>query len=201
MRWLIFAVVLGFTACAPDTPGQQTLQADTLSEADTSVPDTVAYIDTFTVRKPQPLTAAEKAVQDSILADAAALAAQIGGLQDDNDESRFRPSANDDMIITSPDAAPQFNGGEAAMNAWLKRNLIYPPTAWQNRVRGMVMVRFVVEKDGSISNAAITRPLSPECDEAAMRAVLKMPFWIAGRKGGKAVRTVVTLPLSFEPQE
>ncbi|MCA6362847.1 MAG: TonB family protein [Bacteroidetes bacterium] len=201
MRWLIFAAVLGFTSCAPEAPEQQTPPADTLAAEEQSIPDTVAYIDTFTVRKPHPLTPAEKAEQDSILAHAAAMAQQISGIQNDNDESRYRPSPKDEQIILSPDAAPQFSGGEAAMNAWLKKNLVYPPTAWQNNVRGMVMVRFVVETDGSISNATITRSLSPDCDAAAMQAVLKMPKWLPGRKGGKVVRTVVTLPLSFVPQE
>jgi TonB family protein len=201
MRWLFIAAIAFFAACAPDAAEQQMPPADSLVEDDNAIPDTVAYIDTFTVRKPHALSPAEKAEQDSMLAELAALSKQISGMQGNDDESRYRPSANDEMIITSPDAAPQFNGGEAAMNAWLKKNLVYPPTAWQNNVRGMVMVRFVVETDGTISNAAITRSLSPDCDAAAMQAVLKMPKWVPGRKGGKVVRTVVTLPLSFVPQD
>ncbi|MCU0432918.1 MAG: energy transducer TonB [Bacteroidia bacterium] len=198
MRLLFLLPLLWLAACADEQ--HQAAQTDSIVKEEAEIPDTIAYVDTFTVRKPRPLTAAEQAEHDSVLADAAALAQKINAGQDGNDEKRFAPAPNDE-IITSPDAAPAFKGGEAAMNEWLKRNLIYPPTAWQNNVRGMVLVRFVVEKDGSLSGVTIIRPLSPDCDQAALRAIMKMPEWVPGRKAGKPVRTVVTLPLSFVPGE
>ncbi|MGL5891801.1 MAG: energy transducer TonB, partial [Bacteroidia bacterium] len=134
----------------------------------------------------------EKAEYDSIMAAAS---------DDEMHEETTTLSEIGNEIVLSPDVPPQFPGGDAGMNQWLKRNVIYPATAWQNNIRGVVMVRFSIEKDGRVENASVTGKLSPDCDAAALNAVERMPVWTPARKAGKAVRTVVSIPVNFDAQQ
>ena len=92
---------------------------------------------------------------------------------------------------------PSFPNGVDAMNNYLLKNAIYPfnETA---KLKGYVSVSFIVEKDGTISNANIIRGLSTLLDEEAKRVVLSMPKWTSGRQGGKAVRTNYTVRVPFD---
>jgi TonB family protein len=188
MRLLVLATLLLFASCAEDT---QT-PAGTDDSTATATPGTDSQqVDTFSVRRPPKLSAAEQMTYDSLMQ-----AAQ-GEMQE---ESTALTNVEDE-IVHSPDVPPQFPGGETGMNQWLKRNLIYPGTAWQNNIRGVVMVRFSIEKDGRVENAAVTRKLSPDCDTAALSAVERMPAWSPARKAGKPVRTVVSIPVNFDAQQ
>jgi TonB family protein len=189
MRLLVLAALLFFASCAEDT---QT-PADTADSTATATPgtDSQQQVDTFSVRRPPQLSAAEKTEYDSMMAAAAV---------EMSEESTTLADAADELTL-SPDVAPQFPGGETGMNQWLKRNLIYPGSAWQNNIRGVVMVRFSIEKDGRVENASVTGKLSPDCDAAALSAVERMPAWSPARKAGKPVRTVVSIPVNFDAQQ
>ena len=86
------------------------------------------------------------------------------------------------------------------MAKFINENIDYPQEAIDLGIKGRVTVRFVVEKDGRISNVSIATPLPgcKACDKAAKKVVEKMPSWKAGKNGGRAVRTWVTLPVKFE---
>jgi TonB family protein len=58
-------------------------------------------------------------------------------------------------------------------------------------------LRFVVEKNGQVSNVSVVKGLSPECDKAAVKVVRDMPNWKPGKNGGRAVRQWCTLPINF----
>jgi protein TonB len=75
-----------------------------------------------------------------------------------------------------------------------------PQEAIDLGIKGRVTVRFVVEKDGRISNVSVATPLPgcKACDKAAVKVVEKMPSWKAGKNAGREVRTWVTLPVKFE---
>lgn len=93
---------------------------------------------------------------------------------------------------------PQFSGGENAMQDFIKKKVKYPEMAIQMGDQGKVFVRFVVEKDGSVTNVEIARGTTKELDLEAMRVIRTMPKWIPGKQRGKPVRTRVVVPIVFK---
>ena len=83
---------------------------------------------------------------------------------------------------------------------WLSNNIRYPEAAQQNGVQGRVIVRFVVEKDGSIGSPTIVKGVDKDLDQEALRVVRKMPKWQAGKNNGQPVRSYFNLPVTFRLQ-
>jgi TonB family protein len=92
---------------------------------------------------------------------------------------------------------PEFPGGMDSLYAFLARKIQYPPIAKDNGITGTVLVEFVVEEDGRVTNAKVKVPLFPECDKEAVRAVMSMPKWKPGRNMGKPVRCYYQVPVTF----
>jgi TonB family protein len=103
-----------------------------------------------------------------------------------------------DELLSKPEIAPEFPGGESAKLAFITNNLKYPDIAKQNGVQGIAVVQFVVERDGSLTNARLARDLGNGCGQEALRLVEKMPKWTPGRDKGQPVRVQVTLPVRFK---
>jgi periplasmic protein TonB len=80
---------------------------------------------------------------------------------------------------------------------FLSQNIRYPSIARDNGIEGTVVVRFVVERDGSISNAEVVREIGGGCGAEALRVVKSMPQWRAGMQQGRAVRVQFNLPVNF----
>jgi TonB family protein len=93
---------------------------------------------------------------------------------------------------------PEFPGGADSLQAFLAREIQYPPVAKNNGITGTVLVEFVVEKDGQVTNAKVKVPLFPECDKEAVRAVMSMPKWKPGKNMGKPVRNFYQVPVTFQ---
>ena len=92
---------------------------------------------------------------------------------------------------------PEFPGGMDSLKAFLAKEIQYPPVAKDNSITGTVLVEFVVEEDGRVTNAKVKVPLFPECDKEAVRAVMAMPKWKPGRNMGKPVRCYFQVPVTF----
>lgn len=92
---------------------------------------------------------------------------------------------------------PEFEGGMKGWARFLQRNLRYPNVAQENEVQGRVMVSFVIEKDGSISDVKLISGIGSGCDEEALRVIRKSPNWKPGRQNAQPVRVRYTMPLSF----
>lgn len=92
---------------------------------------------------------------------------------------------------------PQYTGGEQAMHKFIADNLKYPVEAFKNGVEGRVTVRFVVGKEGKISDVTVVRGIDPTCDKEAVRVVNLMPDWVPGKQNGQAVPVYFTLPIVF----
>ena len=92
---------------------------------------------------------------------------------------------------------PKFPGGDAALFQFLSTNIKYPPIAEENGVQGSVIVTFVVERDGSISDIRLAQPKHPLLNAEAVRVISKMPRWTPGKQNGKAVRVKYTVPVMF----
>ena len=88
---------------------------------------------------------------------------------------RAREEVAADHIFEYLEEMPEFPGGQAEMMKWLQKNTNYPPIAAENNIQGRVMVSFVVEPNGSISNVQIARGVDPNLDKEAIRVVKSMP--------------------------
>ncbi|MBR5061115.1 MAG: energy transducer TonB [Prevotella sp.] len=95
---------------------------------------------------------------------------------------------------------PSFPGGNDALMKFLQENVKYPVVAQENGVQGRVVVSFVVEKDGSITDVKVVRSVDPSLDKEAARVVKSMPRWIPGKQNGAAVRVKYNVPVSFRLQ-
>ena len=96
---------------------------------------------------------------------------------------------------------PQYPGGPAALMQFLAQNIRYPEEAHKAGVQGRVIVSFVVETDGSISEAKAVKSVSSELDAEALRVINCMPNWNPGRQNGEVVRVKYVVPVTFRLQD
>jgi protein TonB len=95
---------------------------------------------------------------------------------------------------------PEFPGGMEKFYELLRNELKYPETARNANIQGAVVIEFVVEKNGSISNPKTIYSLFPDCDKEAIRALLQMPKWTPAEQMGRPVRCYFTIPIRFTLQ-
>ena len=95
---------------------------------------------------------------------------------------------------------PSFPGGPSALMQYLSSNIKYPVVAQENGVQGRVVVSFVVERDGSITDVQVARSVDPSLDREAQRVVRNMPRWIPGKQNGQAVCVKYNVPVAFRLQ-
>ena len=103
-----------------------------------------------------------------------------------------------DERTSKPEKWPSFPGGKDALAKYLDENLKYPEDAHRAGIQGCVIIRFTVEKDGSISCPEIEKPLHPSLNEEAMRVVKEMPRWEPGMNKGKPISVKYHLPIHFQ---
>ena len=109
----------------------------------------------------------------------------------------IRPINNDEKVLTGVvEYQPQFPGGIKACEQFIKENLRYPDT--ESDVQGRVIVSFMVERDGSLSDIKVVRGLDPAFDEEALRVVKMMPKWSPGATDGKISVMRYTIPVIFK---
>ncbi|NVK49101.1 MAG: energy transducer TonB, partial [Cyclobacteriaceae bacterium] len=105
---------------------------------------------------------------------------------------------NADEIFDVVEDMPKPSGGMSAWNEYLISNLKYPTKARETETEGTVIVAFVVNTDGSISDVEILRGIGAGCDEEALRVIQNAPNWEPGKQRGKEVRTRMRLPIRFK---
>jgi len=104
---------------------------------------------------------------------------------------------DDAIIFIAPEEMPLFPGGDKALLKFLSQNIKYPAIAAENGIAGKVTVNFVVNIDGSISNARIIRGVDQALDKEALRVIYSMPKWKPGKQSGKPVRVSYAVPINF----
>lgn len=112
-----------------------------------------------------------------------------------------KPVESPQKIFTAVEQPAQFPGGQAALMSWLQKNLRYPERAQQNDIEGKVIVKFVVNADGSTEQATVLKGVDKDLDQEALRVVKHMPKWQPGKNNGVAVRSYFTLPVTFKLQK
>ena len=102
------------------------------------------------------------------------------------------------MVYDVVEVMPQFPGGQTAMLKYIMENIKYPKQIMEEGIQGRVTVRFIVEKDGSISDVKPILSVHPLLNKEAVRVVKSMPKWSPGKHNGKPVRVRFNLPVMFK---
>ncbi|MBA3828902.1 MAG: energy transducer TonB [Taibaiella sp.] len=100
-----------------------------------------------------------------------------------------------EKVYTYADKMPEFKGN---LVEYFENTLVYPEDAKTKHIDGKVVVRFVVNENGKVSNATIARSVYPSLDSEALRTISQMPFWKPGANGSNKVRVSQTLPITFK---
>ena len=116
------------------------------------------------------------------------------------DIPKAKEEPQEEVVFQVVEEMPQFPGGLSEAMKFLAKNIKYPVEAQQAKIEGRVIVRFVVGRDGSVSDVEVMRGVSPELDAEAVRVVSMMPKWIPGKQRGKAVAVKYTMPIMFRLQ-
>jgi protein TonB len=104
---------------------------------------------------------------------------------------------NPNQIFTAVEQAPTFPGGDGAFGKYLGKNIRYPAIARENNVQGRVVLTFVVERDGSLTDIKVLRSLGSGTDEEAVRVLKASPKWKPGIQNGRPVRVQYSIPVNF----
>ena len=105
--------------------------------------------------------------------------------------------AQTNKVYDKVEVMPEYPGGMEALLEYMMNNVKYPEKAEKQKIEGRVIVGFIVEKDGSISEVHSLKAVHPLLDQEAMRLVNNMPKWKPGKVKGKAVRVSFALPVNF----
>lgn len=174
-----------------------TIAADPVMEADTMLIDSVAVDDYY-----------EDMVADTLATDPAAENDNYEAYEDyeDVESERFiehdEPKVQEDVnkVFDVVEQMPSFPGGSEALMRFLNENVRYPAVAEDNGIQGRVIVEFVVERDGSITDVRVAKSVDPLLDKEAVRVLRSMPKWKPGTQNGKPVRVKYTTPVTFRLQ-
>jgi len=186
--WLVACLFLGvFIACSPSGTSEESAS----EEADQMAAEEMNE-------------AGESATYGSDSNASTSMADKAGESDESEDPALPENSYMDDsgnIIYLSAEVQPAYPGGKEEMMKYLRKNLKYPSTAKNNKSEGTVMVEFVVQEDGSITNVKTVKPLEDEAlNEEAVRVVSEMPTWAAGKQNGAPVHVKYTLPITFKLQ-
>lgn len=117
----------------------------------------------------------------------------------DTEKAIYMQPQNTYQVYTTVEKMPEFPGGMKAFQQYVRRNL---PQQNQVKEAGVVIIQFIVEKDGSISNPTIARGFKAELDTLSLNLVSNMPKWIPGEEdNGNKVRCKYSVPIQFKPKE
>ena len=155
-------------------------------------PDTASFVKEQQPRKAAPAPKAPLVTQEED-------EQVLGGVQDPRIMAELQKMPPDTTKVFGDIAEqmPSFPGGDRKLMEYLESSIQYPPRCEESCVQGRVIVTFVVERDGSISNAKVAKSLDPLLDAEALRVVNAMPKWIPGRQDGVTVAVKYTIPVTF----
>ena len=105
---------------------------------------------------------------------------------------------NNEAIFSVVENEPEFPGGVEALYKFISKNVVYPKKALKNGIEGKVVVEFVIEANGSVTNVKVFKSVNPDLDKEAVRVVSMMPKWKPGSQGGKNVRSRFRIPINFQ---
>ena len=108
------------------------------------------------------------------------------------------PVSPEPSVYRIVESMPEFPGGNETMYKFIQKNVMYPDSARNHDISGRVVVTFVVNEDGSLTDIKVKRSVSWDIDKEALRVVKLLPKFIPGKQQGKAVKVLFDLPISFK---
>ena len=118
---------------------------------------------------------------------------KVDSIYDTNSDA----NADTDIVYDVVEVMPEYPGGMNALMSFLSDNIIYPEEAEEKGIEGRVLITFIVEKNGSVSNVEVAESVNPLLDKEAVRVVKTMKKWIPGKQNNEPARVRYTLPISF----
>lgn len=107
----------------------------------------------------------------------------------------------EDQPFLIAETMPSFQGGDLnTFRAWVQQNVRFPQIALENGIQGRVVLSFVIEKDGRLTNIQVLQTPDRSLSEEAIRVLSKSPKWSPGKQRNQAVRVKYTLPVDFRVQ-
>ena len=119
-------------------------------------------------------------------------------LEEEEKDEPINQNADDPETLRIVQELPVFPGGMTEFVKWLTKNLKYPTAALRSKIQGKVMVSFIVNTDGTISDIKVVKKAHRLLDAEALRVAKQMPNWEPGKDHGKVCRTMVAIPIVFE---
>lgn len=109
-----------------------------------------------------------------------------------------KTTADTSLPFLKVDEPPVFPGGEVEILNFIMSNTTYPRNARKKGIEGKVYLSFIVERDGSVSNAKVVRGIGGGCDEEALRVINSLPNFLPGKHQGRLVRVQFNIPINFK---
>lgn len=122
----------------------------------------------------------------------------VGYGSQESKSSATESQKEDKVIFQVVEKMPEFPGGESGLMKFLAQNIKYPVIAMERNIQGRVILQFVINQDGSVSDAEVVRGVDSSLDAEAIRVVNAMPKWTPGMQRGENVRVRYTLPINFK---
>lgn len=189
VRTLLVAPVAAVAVVAFATPKAESLSNEIMNGSDALVSAVITAGETSYVHAPQAVTAVSTDAATNIPEDVRQAAVTTGG--------NSIAGGDDDEVYSTVEEKPEFPGGQKALMGWLADNLKYPMEAAEAGIQGRVIVKFVIDKNGSVTNPTIVRGVCDAIDAEALRLVRSMPKWTPGKQKGKCVAVEFFLPVAF----
>lgn len=114
-----------------------------------------------------------------------------------NTDQKNQTKAKRKGVFEKVDKMPEFPGGSEALMKFINSNIKYPKEAKEKNITGTVKVNFIVNKDGTVSDAKPSTNIGGGCEEEAVRVIKMMPKWVPGQQKGVNVPVYFTLPVKF----
>lgn len=189
VRTLLVAPVAAVAVVAFATPKAESLGNEIMNESDALVSAVMPAGGTPSVQAPQVAATAGANAATGIAGEARQAAVTTG----DNSLA----GGDDDKVYNTVEEMPEFPGGQNALMRWLADNLKYPMEAAEAGIQGRVVVKFVIDKNGNVTNPTVARSVCDALDAEALRIVRSMPKWTPGKQDGKCVAVEYSLPVVF----
>jgi protein TonB len=107
----------------------------------------------------------------------------------------------EEVPVFVAETMPSFQGGDLnTFRTWVQSRLVYPRMAQENNVQGRVILKFVIERDGSLSNIEEMASPDKSLTDEAIRILKQSPKWSPGKQRNRAVRVAYVLPIEFRLQ-
>ena len=129
------------------------------------------------------------------------ITADIRGIAVDTIQAADDDSVAPGEMFIDNEELPEYPGGNEAMQEYIKSNKRYPQEAMDRGIAGRVIVQFIVEEDGTLTEGKVVKPVDPQLDAEAIRIMRSMPKWEPGETRGKPIRMRFTFPVTFRLED